>query len=230
MCTSIVTNFSQPIIGFNLDILDMKHRVDVERDRVSICILDAKEGWMPLVGASAGGASGAMPTCWPYDHRSDPLSADSRNIIMTDIDLLLGKKTFQETVNIADSEEIFSIPGITFQAQLSDGDGNVLQIVPGQGHRYIQKPKFQVMTNFSPYKMDAEKHPWRGTDRHNTAMTMLEGYDDDFEAEDCFRILAAVSQMVCPTVVSMVFVPDSNEVYWCENRQFDQVHKHMIAR
>lgn len=34
---------------------------------------------------------------------------------------------------------------------------------------------------------------------------MLEEADEDFDVKDCFEILKAVSQEVCPTVVSMVF-------------------------
>lgn len=34
---------------------------------------------------------------------------------------------------------------------------------------------------------------------------MLEGVSERFDVEDCFQILRAVSQEVCPTVVSMFF-------------------------
>lgn len=40
---------------------------------------------------------------------------------------------------------------------------------------------------------------------------------------DCFNILKACSQEVCPTVVSMVFDAEEMKVYWCENRQWDKV-------
>ena len=65
--------------------------------------------------------------------------------------------------------------------------GNVLKIVPGQGSRFFEKPKYQVMTNFSPFKMDAEYHPWMGLDRYETAKSMLGDAEDDFDVEDCFK-------------------------------------------
>ena len=108
---------------------------------------------------------------------------------------------------------------------LSDQEGNVLQIITGQGNRYFEKPRYQVLTNFSPFKMDSEKHPWMGWDRYQTATKMLEEASDDFDVEDCFRILKAVSQEVCPTVVSMVFDVTEKTVYWCENRQWEQIHR-----
>lgn len=51
-----------------------------------------------------------------------------------------------EIKDIAESKPIYSIPDVTFQSQLSDKDGNVLQIIPGQGIRYLPKPKYSVIT------------------------------------------------------------------------------------
>ena len=64
-----------------------------------------------------------------------------------------------------------------------------------------------------------------GLDRYHTAQKMLSEASDDFDVSDCFEILKAVSQEVCPTVVSMVFDVTEMTVYWCENRQWNQVQK-----
>lgn len=228
MCTSIISNRKKTIVGWNLDILDMEHRVSVSDAGVLIEINDAKEGWMPLFGANSRGDFVGMPTCWPFDERSNP-SGEGRNVIMLDIDLLLQKKTLQEIRAIAEKEAIYSVSGVTFMSSLSDRDGNVLQIIPGQGYRYFEKPKYQILTNFSPFKMEAEVHPWMGLDRYHTAQKMLDEASDDFHVNDCFEILKAVSQEVCPTVVSMVFDAAEMTVYWCENRQWDQVQKKQFS-
>ena len=44
MCTSIISNRKKTIVGWNLDILDMEHRVAVSDAGVFIKINDAKEG------------------------------------------------------------------------------------------------------------------------------------------------------------------------------------------
>ncbi len=225
MCTGIVSNRNKTIIGWNLDILDMKYKVVAEDSRVYIAVLDKIEGWLPLFGANERGDFVAMPTCWPYDKRSDPVSADAHNIIMLDIDLLLGKKTLEEVKEIAAHNNISSVPGVTFQSQLSDKEGNVLQIIPGQGYQYIPKPAYSVLTNFSPFKGDTEKHPWMGWDRYNKAIQMLEEAKEDFGISDCFEILKETAQTVCPTVVSMVFDVTDNIVYWCEDRDWDHTEK-----
>ena len=223
MCTSIVANGKKRLIGWKLDLAGMEHKVIAERDKVYIACLDATEGWLPLFGANARGDFVAMPTCWPHDARSNPVSAGQPNVILLDIDLLLGNKTLQEVREIAEREGVCSVPGLTFQSQLSDAEGNVLQIVPGQGVRYLETPLYAVMTNFSPFQGDCELHPWMGLDRYATATAMLEQAGETLDVQGCFAILRAVSQTACPTVVSMVFDVAQRTVYWCEQMRWDAV-------
>ena len=227
MCTSIVVNKRKSIVGWNLDILDMEYRVRPTDTGVFIEINDAKEGWLPLFGANSRGDFVGMPTCWPFDERSNP-TGKGNNIIMLDIDLLLQKKALQEIKSIAEKEPIFSVPGVTFMAALSDKNGNVLHIVPGQGTLYFEKPEYKIMTNFSPFKQNKEQHPWMGWDRYKKSESMLKNITDDFDVKDCFKILQAVSQEVCPTVVSMVYDVTENIVYWCENRDWKNIHNYKM--
>ena len=225
MCTSIVVNANKTIVGWNLDILDMKYRVSDNGDSVTIDIKDAIEGWLPLFGCNDRGDFVGMPTCWPYDSASDSKTNNEPNIIMLDIDLLTKKKTFNEIKVIASNKMICSMPNITYMSSLSDCNGNVLHIVPGQGYKYYEKPKYSVLTNFSPFKMDKDLHPWMGLDRYNKANEFLAHVSDNFDVTDCFEILKQVSQTVCPTVVSMVFDVTENIVYWCMNQKWDNINK-----
>lgn len=229
MCTSIVVNKKNTFVGWNLDLLDMEYRVVSSADGVFIEINDATEGWMPLFGANPRGDFVGMPTCWPFDARSDP-SGEGSSVILLDIDLLLRKKTLGEIKAIAEKGPVFSVPGYTFMSALSDADGNVLHIVPGQGCLYYERPEYKILTNFSPFKQDSETHPWMGWDRYRTADEMLRAAPDGFDVKDCFEVLRAVSQVVCPTVVSMVFDVTERTVYWCENRRWADVKSSALAR
>ena len=135
MCTSIVSNRKKTIVGWNLDLLDMPYRVRKDPQGVFIEVYDVKEGWLPLFGANARCDFVGMPTCWPYDGRSDP-TGDEENVIRLDIDLLLQKKTVQEIRDIVSLRPVCSVPGLTYMGALSDAEGNVLHIIPGQGHLY----------------------------------------------------------------------------------------------
>ena len=222
MCTSFTVNKKKTIVGWNLDLLDMEYRVHPNDEGVYIEVNDAIEGWMPLFGANKRGDFIGMPTCWPYDHRSDPKEG-SINVINLDINLLLQKKTFEETKAIAETTPICSIPNLTFMSSISDKNGNVLHIVPGQGNLYYERPSYVILTNFSPFKKDREKHPWMGLDRYQKAENMLKEAAEDFDVKDCFEVLRAVSQEVCPTVVSMVYDVNERTVYWCEDRNWDNI-------
>ena len=222
MCTSFISNRGKTIVGWNLDLLNMEWRVRPDENGVYIEVKDQTEGWMPLFGANSRGDFVGMPTCWPFDARSNPTGAEP-NVIMLDIELLLQKKTFSEIKEIVENGPVCSVPGHTFMGSLSDPEGNVLQIIPGQGSLYFPKPTYKVMTNFSPYKMNSETHPWMGWDRYQTAEKMLSEAGEDFDVADAFAILKAVSQTVCPTVVSMVYDVAERTVYWCEKQQWDEV-------
>ena len=222
MCTSIVSNRNKTIVGWNLDILDMEYRIRKTQEGVFIEIDDATEGWMPLFGANSRGDFVGMPTCWPFDERSNP-AGEGENIIMLDIDLLLQKKTLSEILSIVKTQKVFSVPGLTFMGSLSDSEGNVLHIIPGQGYMYYEKPEYMVLTNFSPFKGKSEEHPWMGYNRYETATKMLESAKEDFDVKDCFEILKSVAQVACPTVVSMVYDVTERKVYWCEKQKWDEV-------
>lgn len=224
MCTSFVVNKGSTIVGFNLDILDMEYKVVEEDDKVYIAILDDKEGWLPLFGGNSNGNFVGMPTCWPFDERSNPRSTNDVNIINLDIDFLLGKKLLNEVKDIVDNNFVSSVFGVTFQSQLSDVNGNVLQIIPGQGNIYKERPNYSVMTNFSVFKGDSEKHPWMGLDRYNKAVEIIED-TNTFTYKDGFKVLKQCSQEVCPTVASLVYDVSNKTMYWCENRCFDDIKK-----
>ena len=224
MCTSFVVNQNKTVVGWNLDLLDMVYRVRPDEDGVYIEIDDPKEGWLPLFGANARGDFVGMPTCWPYDRRSDPCR-EAENVIMLDIDLLLRKKTLREIRDVAERKPVCSIPGVTFMSALSDADGNVLHIIPGQGCLYYEKPKCQILTNFSPFKQDAEQHPWMGWGRFKKAERLLGQAPADFDVGDAFSVLKEVAQTVCPTVVSMVYDVTEKTVYWCENREWETIRR-----
>lgn len=222
MCTSIVVNKKKTIVGWNLDIRDFEYRIRPTDDGVFIEINDATEGWMPLFGANRRGDFVGMPTCWPHNERSNPAGGDT-NVIMLNIDLLMMKKTLQQVCDFVQDNRVCSVPELTFMSSLSDSNGNVLQIVPGLGFKYYEKPDYKIMTNFPPFVPNPLQHPWMGLDRYRKAERLLAAATDDFDVDDCFQVLNEVSQTVCPTVISMVFDVTDKAVYWCHNRDYGQI-------
>lgn len=221
MCTSIITNKNNTIVGFNLDVLNMTYRIKEEETGVFIEIEDFTWGWLPLFGVNRKGEFVAMPTCWPYDARSNN---QGLNVMNLDIDVLLEKRSFEDVVNYIKDNEISSNIGNTFMSQISNKNGDVIQIVPGQGYKIFNKPEYSIMTNFSPFKMFVEEHEWMGKDRYLKAKEIIEK-EKNIDACKMFGILKEVSQTICPTVVSMVYDAGANEVCWCENRDFTKIKR-----
>ena len=62
-----------------------------------------------------------------------------------------------------------------------------------------------------------------GLDRYQKAEELLSMATDDFDVKDCFNVLKEVSQTVCPTVISMVFDVTERTVYWCYDRNYNQI-------
>ncbi len=71
------------IAGFYLDILDMEYRVSACENHVFIEINDAANGWLPLFGVTDRGDFIGMPTCHPYDARSDQSRQDRSAVCRT---------------------------------------------------------------------------------------------------------------------------------------------------
>ncbi len=223
MCTSIIRNGNKTVVGFNLDILGLKHRVGASADHVFIEILDEQNGWLPLFGVNDRGDFVGMPTCHPYDSRSDQSHTSQVSVLMADIELLLKMRNFEDIKNLAENGEIYSFPQVTWQMQITDRHGNVLRHTPGQGCEYLEKPAYCVMTNFSPWKEQRNEHPWSGAERYAVAEKMLKDSNADFNVSDAFTVLKAASQELCPTVVSLVYDASEHIAYWCENRQWDNI-------
>ena len=114
------------------------------------------------------------------------------------------------------------LPGQT-EMYLGVYNGNVLHIVPGHGHKYYEKPDYQIMTNFPPFVPTPPQHPWMGLDRYQKAESLLAAATDNFDVDDCFSVLKEVSQTVCSTVISMVFDVTEKTVYWCFDRNYSRV-------
>ena len=79
------------------------------------------------------------------------------------MDLLLQRKTLKEIRRIAEARPIFSVPDVNFMGALSDAEGNVLHLIPGQGFRYYERPKYQILTNFPPLsRAECRTRGWAG--------------------------------------------------------------------
>lgn len=222
MCLSVISSGKRKVCGCNFDISMMESRVSVHENGVFIEALDKTVGWIPLFGAGPGRVFVTMPTCWPYDRRSDPRDGDV-NIVNIAADILLGKRTFSEARELVMNDRVCSVPGLTFQGQIADSDGSVLRFTPHIGWEFLEKPDFAVMANFSPFKEEAGL----GRDRVEMSNGIYSGCDD-FGVDECITLLSRCRMTSPPTRVSLVYTPDDGQVYWFSDGKSDKISKTVI--
>lgn len=124
------------------------------------------------------------------------------------------------------------IPDPAMHSLLSDREGRVLMIEPGNGYAEITEND-AVMSNFAmlrlPEDFTEEKFGYYGVDRYQTAMKMLRDAGSGFTPEYGMSILNAVKQeQYAPTRVSFVYSQNENRVYYTLERDFAQIKTHQF--
>ncbi len=164
MCTSIVSNRGKTLVGWNLDILDMEYRITVLKERVSIDIYDDGR-WLPLFGSNSRGEFINMPTCWPYDSRSDPAGPDCRTVPQTNSDLLLGNTTIGEVRRyLGEGGGYTASPASPTRPSIPTGRGTCCKSSPARGTHGRSAPLFRSSPTFPPSRGTGNSTPgWAGT-------------------------------------------------------------------
>ena len=228
MGTGIIYNGWKTIVGANLDLKDTQFKVVCEKDKVYVATLDKEGKFVPILGANANGNFASLSVCLPYDKRSEK-SAHSTAIENIVSDVILENTWFENVLSTAKFKSISSKQNISKLAQISNLSGDVLQIIAGQGYKFFQKPRYSVLTNYSPMKGIRENHPFMGHDRYKVADYHLFKATPSFDVQSCFDVLKLTSQKIFPTVVSMVFDATNNIVYWCLYGDFDKVFSQTLT-
>lgn len=233
MCTSIVVNKNKTIVGFNFDNPGWKYKLVTKADSVYVAVLADTSFWDPIIGCNSRGDFVNLPAMNPGVKAGEYVEGRGHYFIdRENAKVLLGKRTFDELVDLVKSNPIINEPNCSLQSQNSDSHGNVLQIFPGLGYRYVPRPSFSVLSNFQLMVEEKEHHPWAGVDRYERANQILKYATNAFDVKDMFALLKAVCQPSggAPTEVSMVFDVTNRTVYWCENREWGRISKQVLTR
>lgn len=138
-----------------------------------------------------------------------------------------------EITSYLEKTEVVNIPDFSIHNMIADKNGNVWIVEPGRGFIYSpsdESPYF-LMTNFSLYDMKKTGElQGDGIFRYETAKKLLDK-KSKLDVNSAFRILDAVTQNDgdSPTVLSMVYSQKENTVYYCLNRNFDNIMKHYFS-
>ena len=151
---------------------------------------------------------------------------------------LAGKIGLDGIIKTARKKRIVNMPGSVgmpdpaLHSLLSDCDGRILMVEPGNGFAEIRE-HFAVMSNFPmlilPGDLTPEKAGYYGVDRYETAVKMVGEAGDGFTPEDALSVLNAVKQVqYTPTRVSFVYSGNENRVYYALEHDFEHIRIHQF--
>lgn len=257
MCTAFVYKGNDRICGFNMDlpdVLDWKLFMDAQAFYVGIRPnLDSKslpEGmteipakYMPcqgeyikIHGVNNNGDFGNQLNALNFTKAPFTFDDDAMPLYSIVDRFLSGISNMEDILDMLNHNRIVNLPSgtidlpdIALHSLLSDKEGRILMIEPGNGHAEI-KDNYAVMSNFPmlilPNDLMANS-TYYGLDRYETAVRMIEEANQDITPEYALSILEAVKQtMYAPTKISFVYSEKENKVYYCLNGDFNNIQTH----
>ncbi len=240
MCTAFVRRGNDVISGFNMDINPeaLMYEVYAEDDgfyvgmQVPDTNLKVRIHGVNRNGNFANQLNNMDFHKAPYREGEDAVSLD--RLIHAYLSGVLSFDALKETAEKKEITQmatgIVDIPTIAFHSLITDSNGRIMMLEPGNGFSLITE-KYAALSNFSmmelPKDFTESKYGYYGKDRYDTAMDYLRNSSDDFSVEDGLQILESVKQTGrWATKVSFVYSRNENAVYFCQDGQFDRIKKH----
>ena len=260
MCTAFVWKGKDRICGFNMDLPDvLEWRLFMDRECFFVGLrpvfrpgllpegitavpgeyLPCAGDWLRIHGVGRNGNFGNQLNALGFTGAPFEPGADTVPLY-TLVDRFLAEKTgMDEIIRTVRKKRIVNLPGAAvgipdpaMHSLLSDGEGRILMVEPGNGYAEIQE-HFAVMSNFTmlvlPEDLTAERFGYYGMDRYRTAVSIIREAGDGFSPDYGLRVLDAVKQeQYAPTRVSFVYSQNENRVYYTLERDFAHVRIHQF--
>ncbi len=259
MCTAFVRRGNDVIVGFNMDINigAFEYKVFTEDDKFYIgsytgdresTILEnfaipknyvIENHYRKIQGVNNKGCSGNQLI--NMDFHKAPFRIDEKTFLIDQLidDYISGRSTMDDIIHLANEKEIVNIPTgaidiptPALHSILSDSEGRIMILEPGNGYSIIQE-KYAVLSNFAilelPDDFVPEKFGYYGKDRYDKAMGLLRKSTDDFSVNEGLEILNAVKQVGnWATRVSFVYSRNENAVYYSLEGDFEHITRHQF--
>lgn len=231
MCTAIAKRGKDTLYGYNLDIdpavWDYKLRKTPELFSVVIKVGSTS---YCTHGVNSKGQFANLP----YMNGEEGTLGVGKNRYRLDLLVdryIKGLLSYGDVLETVQSKTITNLPKCSMHSLFGDKDGHLLLVEPGLGHKEF-KEDFAVVSNFPllviPGSFD---NPFYGKDRYDTATKVLAKSDETFSVSDALSLLESVKQTgQWGTKLSFVYSKNENAVYYCEDGNFDDIHKYQLFK
>lgn len=238
MCTSFIhRGGNDVIIGMNFDNNGMPYDLHTNGPNGAFVVrVDGGWGKKPSFGVTpAGMFANNLFVDAPPDGKGayKRASATRKHTQALAEYVLAGDVSCKAFPTWLDKMEIVNSPGQSCHNLVVDDMGNAWVVEPGRGHRESprdESPWF-VMANCPLVGRAPGAAPaGDGATRHLLAETLFAQAGNALDVTDAFAVLRQVAQTEGEwlTAFSMVYSAAARAVYYCRNRQFDTVEKHLF--
>ena len=261
MCTAFVRYGKDYICGFNMDINAeaMDWRLVMDEDRFAVAIrmtspagfvpegtpipaefTDSEDGLLRIHGVNRRGCFAGQLNNMRFAKVAFEIGRDCVPLYHLVDGFIRGKYALPEVERLAREKKVVNlpagvvgIPDMGMHSLMSDGEGRILVVEPGNGTAVISE-KYAVMTNFAVLELPGDFTPenfgYYGKDRYDAALSILRASGDDFSARDGLALLDAVKQTGrWGTRVSFVYSGNENAVYYALEHDFEDVRVHRFG-
>ena len=261
MCTAFVRYGKDYICGFNMDInveaMNCELLMDENRFAVVLAMAnpadfvpkgtpippeytDSEDGVLCIHGVNRHGGFAGQLNNMRTAKAPFEIGGDCVPLYHLVDGFIRGKYALPEVEGLARAKRVVNlpegavgIPDMGMHSLMSDGEGRILVVEPGNGVAAISE-KYAVMTNFAVLELPGDFTPenfgYYGKDRYDAALSILRESDEDFSVRDGLRLLDAVKQTGrWGTHVSFVYSGNEKTVYYATEHDFAHVRVHRFA-
>lgn len=233
MCTSFIYRGNDTLIAMNYDNNGMNLRLEPHDPKHFIVTIKSFGQNRPLFGVRSNGVFANQQVVNECSSGNFKIGYRVTHTAALIKKVLAGKITMEKMDIYLSKHKIVNPPRNSLHTMIADVKGSSYIIEPGRGNlKYKQSERYVVMSNFSIHEArQTGKYDGFGVDRQLKAEKMLSCADEGFNVASAFEVLKAVQQTdsVWHTEFSFVYSSNENAVYYCYNREFDNIQKYQMG-
>ena len=233
MCTSFVFRGAETVIGMNFDSNGMAFGVNAKQPGRFMVAVDGGRGKWPSFGVRSDGTfvnNLCVDSNGKGNYRRPSAKVTHTSKIVADV--LDGALAPEQIGEYLKTVEVVNTPDWSTHNMIVLPNGDVYIAEPGHGVLYSPKEEapFFVMTNFS--LLDARENGFAagdGAERYRAVTGLLTGVKS-LRVSEAFSVLDAAKQETGEwrTVFSMVYCKSEQAVYFCRDREWGKLERHVF--
>ena len=235
-CTSFAVYSNETLYGMNFDYPDTEIRFTINPSGgLKVFQMEFEQnGWSPTIGMNSAGLFSSCQMLFPEVPAAASPSADELYPWQVYGEALFNFDSVADVAKFIEDKKVVHY-SVTLHDLFADTQGDAMIVEVGEKENAITRIEhdFIVMTNFPNKDFAGQSYETVegvGAERYKIAYENISNHMATFDvARGLDTLEKAVMSGECSTQVSMVFVPERNEVYIALKRDFSEIWKVSIV-